>query len=203
MVHRIYIALLISFCSFSWFTSLYPESIPVDRVQYSIEKSTIKRIQKPLEVRTDRETLEYFIGHVEELTRHGKDFNRKELILEVKGNGRYGIEMPSKHVTGEFELVERQPHKVTYMGRGNADMFFNFSGVIVLDINYSTKKDEIGNYENVETSVYLKFDNAFFALLAKAASPILNRQLDKFITKFSMKTKKVVEAAYASKKGIK
>src|SRR5574341_1198669 len=120
MAHRIYTALLIFLSSFLWLTPLYPESISRDRLQYIVKNSTIKRIQKPIAVRADRETLEHFIGHVEELTRHGKDFGKKELILEVKGNGRYGIEMPKKHVTGEFELVERQPHKVIYMGRGNA-----------------------------------------------------------------------------------
>jgi len=154
-------------------------------------------------VHTDSETLEYFIEHVEELTKHGRDFSKKDLILEVKGNGRYGIQMPSKHVTGEFTLIERQPNKAIYLGHGNASVFFNFSGSVVLEINYSTQKDEKEFYEEVNTAVHLKFDNAFFAFLAKTASPILNPKLDKLINKFSTKTKKVVETAYANKKGTK
>ena len=182
---------------------LYAEPIPTDRIQYIIDNSTVTRIQKPISVRTDRKTLEYFMEHVEELTRHGKDFNRKELILKPMGNGRYGIEMPAKHIIGEFELAERQPHKVTYMGHGNAAVFFIFSGSIVLEIDYTTQKDEIGSYEDVKTSVHLKFDNAFLALLARAASPILAPKLDKLITKFATKTRSVVETAYANKKSIK
>ena len=168
-----------------------------------MDSSTFIRTQKPLAVRTDRNTLEYFIEHVDEITKHGKDFNKKELILEVKGNDQYGIQMPSKHVTGEFALVERQPNKTVYMGYGNASVFFNFSGAIVLEINYSTQKDEKGFYEEVNTAVHLKFDNAFFAFLAKTASPILNPKLDKLISKFSAKTKKVVETAYAKREGTK
>ncbi len=174
----------------------------MDKVQSIIKNSTFTRIQEPLAVRTDRETLEYFMGHVEELTRHGKDFKRKELILEVKGNGKYGIQMPSKHITGSFELVERQPHKVTYIGYGNASAFFNFSGAIVLEVSHTTQKDERGYYEDVRTSTHIKFDNVFFAILAKAASPILVPKLDKLITRFSQKTKNVVEAAYADKRNV-
>ncbi|MFN3532306.1 MAG: HAD-IIB family hydrolase, partial [Candidatus Brocadia sp.] len=88
------------------------ETISGHKAQYVIDNSTITRIQKPLLIRTDRETLEYFMEHAEELTKHGKDFREKELVLEVKGNGRYGIQMPARHITGEFELVERQPQKV-------------------------------------------------------------------------------------------
>jgi len=168
-----------------------------------IDNSTITRVQKPLSVRSDRETLEYFIEHVEELTKHGKDFKKKELILEVRGNGRYGIEMPSKHITGEFELLERQSQKATYLGHGNASIFFSFSGSIVLKVDYSTQNDEGGAYEEVNTAVHLKFDNAFLGLIAKAASPILNPKLDKLIAKLAMKTKKVVEAAYAEKQSTK
>ncbi len=188
---------------FSFPTFLYSEPIQTGSVQNIIENSTITRIQKPLAIRTDRKTLEYFIEHVEELTKHGRDFSKKELILEVKGNGLYGIQMPSKHVTGEFALIERQPNKAIYMGHGNAKVFFNFSGAIVLEINYAAQNDEAGYYEDVKTAVYLEFDNAFLAVLAKAASPILNPKLDKIISKFSTKTKKVVETAYANKKGAK
>ncbi|MCR4319869.1 MAG: hypothetical protein NUV74_05975 [Candidatus Brocadiaceae bacterium] len=186
---------------FSWLAPLYPETVlsDSDKVQSIINSSTFTRVQKPLTIRTDRETLEYFIEHVEELTKHGRDFNRKELILEVKSNGTYGIQMPSKHITGEFELVERQPHKVIYMGHGSAVVFFGFSGTIVLEINYTTQKDEKGYYEEVNTSVHLKFNNAVLGILAKAASPILISKLDKLITKFSTKTKNVAEAAYANK----
>ncbi len=165
-----------------------------------IDCSTITRTQKPLAIRTDRETLEYFIEHVEELTKHGKDFKKKDLLLEVMGNGRYGIQMPARHITGEFELVERQPEKAVYMGHGNAAVFFNFSGSIVLEIDYSTQNDPAGSYEDVKTSVHLKFDNAFFALLAQAASPILIPQLDKLITRLATKTKNVLETVYVNKK---
>ena len=182
---------------------LYSASVQNNRVRDIIDNSTITRVQKPLVVRTDRETLEYFIEHVEELTKHGKDFKEKELILEVRGNGRYGIEMSSKHITGEFELLERQPQKATYLGQGNAAVFFSFSGSIVLEVGYTTRNDEAGAYEEVKTSVHLKFDNAFLGLIAKATSPILNPKLDKLITKFAKKTKQVVEAAYAAKKIIK
>lgn len=177
----------------------YSEPLSANRVQYIIDNSTITRVQKPLAVRTDKQTLEYFMEHVEELTIHGRDFNRKELILVAKDNGHYGIQMPTKHITGEFSLVGRQPHKIIYMGHGNAAIFFNFSGSIVLEIDYTTKKDQAGPYEDVKTSVHLKFDNAFLSLLAKAASPILIPKLDKLITKFSTKTKKVVEDAYTTK----
>lgn len=176
------------------------EPISRHKAQYVIDNSTITRIQKPLLIRTDRETLKYFMEHVEELTKHGKDFKKKELLLEVKGNGRYGIQMPARHITGEFELVERQPQKVIYLGHGTAAIFFNFSGSIVLEIDYSTQNDPEGSYEDVRTSFHLKFDNAFFAILAKAASPILIPQLDKLITRFAIKTKNVIEKAYANKK---
>ena len=191
--------------TFTWLVPLYPETVlsDSDNVQSIINSSTFTRVQKPLAVRTDRETLEYFIEHIEELTKHGRDFNRKELILEVKGNGKYGIQMPSKHITGEFELVERQPHKVIYMGHGNATVFFSFSGAIVLEINYTTQKDEKRCYEEVKTAVYLKFDNELLGILARAASPILISKLDKLISKFSTKTKNVVESSYANKKNRK
>ncbi|MEP9409864.1 MAG: hypothetical protein HRF42_00390 [Candidatus Brocadia sp.] len=182
---------------------IYPvsaEPMQGQKVQYIIDNSTVTRIQKPLIIRTDRETLEYFMEHVEELTKHGKDFKKKELLLEVKGNGRYGIQMPARRITGEFELAERQPQKVIYMGHGNAAMFFNFSGSIVLEIDYSTQSDSGISYEDVKTSVHLKFDNALFAILAKAASPVLIPQLDKLIARFATKIKNVIETAYANKK---
>ena len=49
----------------------------------------------------------------------------------------------------------------------------------------------------------MKFDNAFLGFLAKAASPVIIPKLDKLISKFSTKTKNVVEAAYANKKNTK
>ncbi|MCK6470045.1 MAG: hypothetical protein L6Q53_17895 [Candidatus Brocadia sinica] len=179
------------------------EPISGHNVHYIIDNSTITRIQKPLVIRTDRETLEYFMEHVEELTRHGKDFRKKELLLEVKGNGRYGIHMPAKHITGEFELAEQKPQKVIYMGHGNAAIFFNFSGSVALEIDYTTQNYPRGPYENVKTAVHLKFDNAFLAFLAKAASPVLVPKLDKLISKLATKTKNVVETAYANKKSTK
>lgn len=182
---------------------LYSETAPADKAKVITDNSTITRIQKPLIVRSDKETMEYFMEHVEELTKQGKDFKKRDLILEVRGNGRYGIQMPSKQITGEFELVERQPQKAIYLGRGNATVFFSFSGAIVLVVDYTTQNDEAGSYEEVKTSVYLKFDNTFLGLIARAASPILNPKLDKLITKFATKTKKVVEAAYANKTGMK
>ena len=190
---------------FSWLAPLYPETVlsDSDKVHAIINSSTFTRVQKPLTVHTDKKTLEYFIEHVEELTKHGRDFNRKELILEVRGDGKYGIQMPSKHITGEFALIERQPHKVVYVGRGDATVFFSFSGTIVLEINYTTQKDEKGYYEEVKTTVHLKFDNAFLGFIAKAASPVIIPKLDKLISKFSTKTKNVVEAAYANKKSTK
>ncbi len=198
-------AMFICLFTFSWLAPLYPRTTlsESDRVQAIINSSTFTRIQKPLIVRSDRKTLEYFIEHVEELTKHGRDFNRKELILEVKGNGKYGIQMPSKNVTGEFKLVERQPHKVIYVGHGNATVFFSFSGTIVLEISYTTHKDEKGYLEEVKTAVHLKFDNAILGFLAKVASPAIVPKLDKLISKFSTKTKKVVETAYANKKNTK
>lgn len=140
--------------------------------------------------------------HVEEITKHGKDFKRKELILEIKEDGQYGIRMPLRQIVGEFQLVKRQPHKIIYMGHGNATTFFNFSGSIVLEVDYTAQNDATGPYEAIKTAVHLKFDNAFLAILAKAATPILIPKLDKLITKFSMKTKRIVEAAYANKKNI-
>ena len=198
-------AIFICLFTFSWLAPLYPETVlsDSDNVQSIINSSTFTRVQKPLTVHTDKKTLEYFIEHVEELTKHGRDFDRKELILEVKGNGKYGIQMPSKHITGEFELAERDPHKVIYIGHGNATVFFSFSGTIVLEINYTTQKDEKGYYEEVKTAVHLKFDNAILGLIAKAASPVIIPKLDKLISKFSTKTKNVVEAAYANKKSTK
>ena len=89
------------------------------------------------------------------------------------------------------------------MGHGNATVFFNFSGTIVLEINYTTQKDEKGYYEEVKTVVRLNFDNAILGFLAKAASPVIIPKLDKLISKFSTKTKKVVETAYANKKSTK
>ena len=202
-MHTAYSTIFIFIFSFLWFQPLYAETTAGNSIHYIIGNSTFSRTQKPIAVRTDRKTLEYFIEHVEELTKHGRDFNRKELILEVKGNGKYGIQMPSKHVTGEFELAERDPHKVIYMGHGNAKVFFSFSGTIVLEINYKNKKDKKGYYEEVKIAVHLKFDNAFLGILAKAASPVIIPKLDKLISKFSTKTKNVVEAAYANKKSTK
>lgn len=184
-------------------STLCPASEQTNRAHDIIGNSTITRIQKPLPVRTDQKTLEYFMEHVEELTKHGKDFKKKDLILEVRGKGRYGIQMPSKKITGEFALVEQQPHKVTYLGHGNAKVFFNFSGAIVLEVEYTTQNDEAGPYEMVNTSAHLKFDNAFLGLIAKAAGPILNPRLDKLIIKLAAKTKKIVESAYAEKTGTK
>jgi len=204
-MHTIYSTIFICLFTFSWLAPLYPETVlsDSDNVQSIINSSTFTRIQKPLTVHTDKKTLEYFIEHVEELTKHGRDFNRKELILEVKGNGKYGIQMPSKHITGEFELIERQPHKVIYAGHGNATVFFSFSGTIVLEISYTTHKNEKGYFEEVKTAVHLKFDNAILGFLAKVASPVIIPRLDKLISKFSTKTKNVVEAAYANKKSTK
>ena len=204
-MHIFHNAIFICLFIFSWLAPLYPETVlsDSDKVQSIINSSTFTRIRKPFTVYTDKKTLEYFIEHVEELTKHGRDFNRKELILEVKGNGKYGIQMPSKHITGEFELIERQPHKVIYVGHGDATVFFSFSGTIVLEINYTTQKDEKGYYEEVKTAVHLKFDNAILGLLAKVTSPVIIPKLDKLISKFSTKTKKVVETAYANKKSTK
>lgn len=168
-----------------------------------MDSSTFIRTQKPFAVRTDRKTLEYFIEHVEELSKYEKDYNKKEPILEVKGNNRYGVQIPSKHVTGEFSLVERQPQRVIYMGHGNAASIFNFSGYVILVVDYATQADDIGSYEEVKTSVYVKFDNALLAFVAKVASPFVIPKLDNLMTKFSTKTKKVVEYAYAIRKGTK
>ncbi len=168
-------------------------------MRHLIDTSTITRVQQPFPIRTDRKTLEHFIDHVEELTRSGKDFNRKELILKARGNGRYRLQMPLKHITGEFELVERQPNRAVYLGHGSAATFFHFSGSIALVVDYITQGGDAGGYEEVKTSVHVKFDNELFALLAKIASPILAPKLDKLIAKFSAKVKKVVENAYADK----
>jgi len=201
-VHSIYKAIAVFLFCFLWLTPLYPESIP-DNVQGIMDSSTFIRTQKPFAVRTDRKTLEYFIEHVEELSKYEKDYNKKEPILEVKGNNRYGVQIPSKHVTGEFSLVERQPQRVIYMGHGNAASIFNFSGYVILVVDYATQADDIGSYEEVRTSVYVKFDNALLAFVAKVASPFVIPKLDKFMTKFSTKTKKAIEYAYAIRKGTK
>lgn len=191
--------------TFSWLTPLYPETVlsDSDKVQSIINSSTFARIQKPIAIHTDRKTLEYFIEHVEEFTKHGRDFNRKELILEVRGDDKYGIQMPSKHVTGEFALIERQPNRAIYAGHGNARVFFRFSGAIVLEVTYDTKQDKKEYYEEVRATVHLKFDNPVLGFLAKAASPVIIPKLDKLISRFSTKTKNVVEAAYAKKKNRK
>lgn len=199
---RSIIILSLLFC-LAWPPSLFSEQLPQDKVQHIIDTSTITRVQRPLAVRADRKTLEYFIDHVEELTKHGRDFNRKELILKARGNGRYRVQMPLKHITGEFELVERQPGRAVYLGHGSAATFFHFSGAIVLVIDHTAEKDDTGGYEEVKTSVHVKFDNELFALLAKIASPILAPKLDKLVTKFSTKIKKVVETAYANRKNTK
>ncbi len=190
---------LIGFCCFLSFVSCYAESDVKNHVQEVINSSTITRVQKPLIVHSDRKTLEYFIEHVEEIIKHGRDFKKGELLLEPKGNGRYGIQIPSKNITGEFALMEQTLDKATYMGQGNARSFLSFSGTIVLQVNYTTEHDEKGNYEDVRTAVYLKFDNAFFAILTRAVSPILIPKLDKLIAQFSNKTKNVIESAYTNK----
>jgi hypothetical protein len=189
----------IFFWCFLSVTSGYAEPVVENHVQEIINSNTIKRVQKPLIVRSDRKTLEYFIEHVEELVKHGKDFKKGELLLEPQGDGRYGIQMPSKNITGEFQLVEQTSDKATYRGHGNAHSFLSFSGDIVLQVNYTTQHDEKGDYEDVRTAVYLKLDNAFFAILTKAVSPILIPKLDRLVAQFSRKTKHVIESAYANK----
>ncbi|MGQ3684300.1 MAG: hypothetical protein ACUBOA_04695 [Candidatus Loosdrechtia sp.] len=191
--------LLIFLISFSWLTSLYSEGLPDDEVKNIIRKSTITRTQEPFIIHTDRETLEYFMEHVEELTKHGRDFSKGELILEAKGNSQYNIHIPSKHITGKFQLAEWQPNKVIYQGHGNASTFLKFSGLIVLEVDYLTKDNNTEPSEQVKTTVHLKFDNAFFALLAKAASPVFVPKLDKFITKFTNKVKNIVETTYTTR----
>ena len=62
----------------------------------TMNNSAIARTQKPVKIRTDRETLDYFIEHVDELTKHKKGFTNQELILNAKGNGKYDIQIPSK-----------------------------------------------------------------------------------------------------------
>ena len=192
---------LICFCCFLSFVSGYAESVVKNHVHEIINSSTITRVQKPLIVRSDRKTLEYFIELVEEIVNQGRDFQKGELLLEPKGNGRYGIQIPSKNITGEFELMEQTSDKATYVGQGNARSFLSFSGAIVLQVNYTTQHDENGNYEDVRTAVHLKFDNAFFAMLTKAVSPILIPKLDRLIAQFSNKTKNVIESAYTNKEG--
>jgi len=180
---------------------LYPDHPQKESVEHIINTCTFTRVQKPLLIHTDKKTLEYFIEHVEELTKHGKDFRRKELLLEVRGNNRYGIQMLKKRITGEFELAERKENKAIYLGYGTASVFFHFSGSIVLEVEYVTKKEGDEQQEEVSSVVHIKFNNPFFAFLAKAATPLLTPQLDKLIAQFSTKTKKVVEETYES--GIK
>ncbi len=198
-MQSIYKVIVIFLFCFLWLTPLYPESIQ-GSIQEIIDNSTFVRIQKPFAVRTDRKTLECFTEHVEELSMCEKGCNKKELILEAKGDNRYGIQIPSAYATGEFALVERQPNEVIYMGHGSAAVIFNFSGCVILVVDYATRTDEKGSYEEVRTSVYLKFDNPLLAVLAKAASPFVNYKLDKLITEFSTKTKEVVEYSYAAGK---
>lgn len=188
---------------FLWLIPLHAEPITRDEIAHIIHKSTFTRVQKLLAICTDKETLEYFMEHVEELTKHGKDFRRNELIIAARGDGLYTIQMPLKHITGEFQLADRQPHKVIYLGHGNADTFFSFSGTIILEVEYTTQKDAREPSENVKTTVHVKFDNAFLAVLAKAASPILIPQLDKLIAKFVKKVKNIVETAHATKRSDK
>ncbi|MCF6158089.1 MAG: hypothetical protein E3K32_05855 [wastewater metagenome] len=200
IMHSICIIPLIILFSFPWPASpLYSDPSPGDVLQQIIQNSTFTRVQKPLIIRTDKETLEYFMEHVEELVKHGKDFRNKELIIEAKDNGLYFIQMPQKRITGEFYLANRQPHKVIYLGQGNANTFFDFSGSVVLEIEYRTGKDKTGPYEKVKTAVHLQFDNTFLAVLAKAASPLLTPQLDKLIARLAAKTKRIVETAYETK----
>ena len=177
------------------------EATPQDEIKATISKSTIARTQKPLTMRTDRETLEFFIEHVEELTKQEKGFTDKELILDARGSGKYGIQIPPKKITGDFSLVERQADKAIYFGHGKAESFLHFAGTIVLEVGYTMLNDESGSYADVKTSVYLGFNNPAVALLTVISSPILNPQLDKLIAKFTKRTQQVVEAAYAKKIG--
>ncbi|MEK7297502.1 MAG: hypothetical protein AAB069_06335, partial [Planctomycetota bacterium] len=170
------------------------EATPQDEIKTTINKSTLARTQKPLTMRTDRETLEFFIEHVEELTKQEKGFTDKELILDARGNGKYGIQIPPKKIPGDFTLVERQSDKAIYFGHGKAESFLHFAGTIVLEVGYTMLHDEAGCYADVKTGVYLGFDNPAVAMLAVVTSPILNPQLDKLIAKFSKRTQKVVEA---------
>ncbi len=177
------------------------EATPQDEIKATINKSTLARTQKPLTMRTDRETLEFFIEHVEELTKQEKGFTDKELILDARGNGKYGIQIPPKKITGDFSLVERQTDKAVYFGHGKAESFLHFAGTIVLEVGYAMLNDESGCYADVKTGVYLGFDNPAVAMLAAVTSPILNLQLDKMVARFTKRTQQVVEAAYARKKG--
>lgn len=177
------------------------EATHTDEIQNTINKSAITRTQKPLKIQTDRETLEYFIEHVEELTKHEKGFTDKELILDAKGNGKYDIQIPSKKIIGDFSLAERQADKAIYFGHGKAESFLHFAGAIVLEVGYTMLNDEAGCYADVKTGVYLGFDNPAVAVLAVVTSPIVNPQLDKLIARFTKRTQQVVEAAYAKKKG--
>lgn len=181
--------------------TLQVEATHQDEIKTTINKSTLARAQKPLTMRTDRETLEFFIEHVEELTKQEKGFTDKELILDARGNGKYGIQIPPKKITGDFTLVEQQADKAIYFGHGKAESFLHFAGTIVLEVGYTMLHDEAGCYADVKTGVYLGFDNPAVAMLAVVTSPILNPQLDKLIAKFTKRTQQVVEAAYARKKG--
>ncbi len=178
------------------------EATPPDEIKTTINKSALARTQGPLTMRTDRETLEFFIEHVEELTKQEKGFTDKELILGARGNGKYDIQIPSKKITGDFALVERQADKAIYFGHGKAESFLHFAGTIVLEVGYTMLNDEAGSYADVKTGVYLGFDNPAVAMLAVVTSPILNPQLDRLIARFTKRTQQVVEAAYAKKKGL-
>lgn len=173
-----------------------------DEIKTTIGKSTLARTQKPLTIRTDRETLEFFIEHVEELTKQEKGFTDKELILDARGDGQYGIQIPPKKITGDFVLAERQSDKAVYFGHGKAESFLHFAGTIVLEVGYTMLNNESGSYADVKTGVYLGFDNPAVAILAVVTSPILNPQLDKLIARFTKRTQQVVETAYAKKKGL-
>jgi len=177
------------------------EAVHTNEIQNTIDKSSITRTQKPLKIRTDREILEYFIGHVGELTKHKKGFTDKELILEAKGNGEYNIQIPSKKITGDFSLAEQQANKAIYFGHGKAESFLHFAGTIVLEVDYTMLNDKAGCYADVKMGVYLGFNNPAVAVLAVITSPILNPQLDKLIAKFTKRTQMVIEAAYAEKNG--
>lgn len=177
------------------------ESVHQDEIRNTMNNSAIARTQKPIKIRTDRETLDYFIEHVDELAKHKKGFTHQELILDAKGNGKYDIQIPSKKIIGDFALAERQADKAIYFGHGKAESFLHFAGAIVLEVGYTMQNDGEGGYADVTTGVYLGFDNPAVAVLAVVTSPILNPQLDKLIAKFSKRTQKVVEAAYAEKKG--
>lgn len=173
-----------------------------DEIKTTMGKSTLARTQKPLTMRTDRETLEFFIEHVEELTKQEKGFTDKELILDARGDGKYGIQIPPKKITGDFVLADRQADKAVYFGHGKAESFLHFAGTIVLEVGYTMLNDESGSYADVKTGVYLGFDNPAVALLTVISSPILNPQLDKLIARFTKRTQQVVETAYAKKKGL-